>query len=249
MKTTYKEGDLFKSSHGVSVELIKRLHRGRGIARVVGTNFNFEVNIQNLSRGSFKTPFCKTVYGVGFLGETKLSNLKDVPSYVVWSNMIKRCYSTYKGNRSQHCYEDVEVDSKWHNFHVFHEWYTNKTLKFIESGVAPKLDKDLLGEGKRLYSPDTCCILPHSINCALIESKKKGDLPFGLTRKRNKYSGTITTEYSAKSIGSYFTVEDAVEAYSKEKIKSVQFLANKYHSFLEQHVYDKLMNWKPCVSM
>ena len=47
MKTTYKEGDLFKSSHGVSVELIKRLHRGRGIARVVGTNFNFEVNIQN----------------------------------------------------------------------------------------------------------------------------------------------------------------------------------------------------------
>jgi len=76
------------------------------------------------------------------------------PSGKAWENMKQRCYSeiyqkqypTYKG-----CY----VCDEWLNdYETFKKWFYEH---YKESFV---LDKDILFEGNKIYSPETCCFCP-----------------------------------------------------------------------------------------
>lgn len=245
MKKIYHEGDIFTSTYGTKVILVKRLDYKRCIVQVYGTSVEFLTHLTLLPSGKFKTPYCKTVLGVGYLGAIETSSVKHLPSYSIWTNMLKRCYTNYRGNVSPLAYAGVLVADDWHNFSTFNSWYSKKADVFDGTGVVPKLDKDLLSNGVGLYSCDTCCLLPHSINCAIIESKKGGDLPMGVVRNRGKYAARIMVESNLITVGSFVKLEDASSAYAAAKIRVVQELAGKYRYVLEPHVYKRLMQWTP----
>lgn len=109
------------------------------------------------------------VAGVGYATGTKdkpFSPQDYARAYEIWCAMINRCYLRGTGMRS---YKDVEVANEWHDFANFLAWFKSEVYSnSLVSGHSLALDKDLFGNGKKIYSADTCCFLPKSINSLLV---------------------------------------------------------------------------------
>lgn len=121
------------------------------------------------------------MYGVGCLGlmpdggkpKTCDKNGSETRDYVLWRNMIKRCYGGYDG---QSTYKDVVVCERWLVFANFLE-----DISFIEGyqywlehpneGVS--LDKDIKGNGSKVYCLDSCCFISRSDNTKEVWNSKR----------------------------------------------------------------------------
>lgn len=128
--------------------------------------------------GSIRNPYYPEVCGIGYVGQGKYKSKskegKHTKAYQTWINMLKRCYDPYKLNKSPH-YIDCFVCEEWHNFQNFAEWFY-KNYYEIE-GQRMELDKDILCKGNKIYSPDTCIIVPKRINILFTKRQdKRGDI-------------------------------------------------------------------------
>lgn len=119
--------------------------------------------LQNIKKGQIKNPYHKTVYGIGYYGYGKytarINNVKT-EEYVKWFSMFSRCYNE-KYQEKQPTYIGCSVSEEFWNFQNFAEWYNEK--KYV-CNYPLELDKDLLYEGNKIYSPSRCCLLPKEIN-------------------------------------------------------------------------------------
>lgn len=204
------------------------------------TGYLLTTSIDCVVDGYVKDPLYPNVHGVGCLGVGKytsrdLETSKITREYRCWSNMIERCYI-----KRQKWYEDVSVDSYWHNFQNFAKWYSDKIKIFDEFGIEDvDLDKDIFavkGEPKR-YSEDTCCLIPRKINRALIHISKEKS---GVLKRKYGYSVTIKNKIIATRL---LSEEQAILVYRRAKQNLLTDLANTYKSVIDEIVYDKLCNW------
>jgi hypothetical protein len=250
MKRVYKIGDIYTNKYGTSVEIIGYVpDKQQVIVSVVGTNVRLNVSSSTLKAGKYKTPMCRTVYGVGYFGQGKY-NCRDesgkiTPEYSAWSNMIKRCYTKYKGNRCQDLYENVKVCDEWLNFQTFAQWYVTNTERFRINNIIPKMDKDLLAESDRgvLYSPETVVLLPNVLNCNLVQKRITNKGHNGVNFANGKHTVQITFNY--KMMYFPFTDEkEAIEFYLSKKKEFITLLANEYKHVLDDKTYNLLVNWK-----
>ena len=100
----------------------------------------------------------------------------------------------------------------------------------------------IIGEG--VYSPDTCCFVPHIINCITISCKKvRGNLPVGVHKhmKCNKYSVNFKSEVY---LGGFNTPEEAFQVYKSLKEAYIKDIAEVYLNKIDSKVYDKLTSWE-----
>lgn len=157
----------------------------------------------------------------------------------IWRSMKARCYSSRLKN-----YEDCIVCEEWlHSYEAFMEWFLNNLYYCGEQKL--ELDKDLFSNGKKIYSPETCCLLPKRINVVLAFRKEKFDgLPTGVYLSNSgKYLTTIH-----KGIGhlskTFDTVEEASEFYKTNKERHIRELALAYKKYLPEKIFDTLWNYK-----
>ncbi|AGH32073.1 HNH endonuclease [Vibrio phage 11895-B1] len=178
----------------------------------------------NVIRGAVKDTMAPTVEGVGYLGTSR--NISKLPSYLCWKHMIVRCYSeNYHSTRET--YSDCEVISEWKNFCNFEKWFLTNYIKGYH------LDKDLLIQGNRVYSPDTCCFIPPSINSLIVEKGKIVDgCEAGVTKRRKKGSEDYNGLYNVQYAGVYLTrtsnLSEANSLYREFKKLHLEELADKY---------------------
>ena len=132
----------------------------------------------------------RTVCGQGYIGEGEFASCTSDGHrndyYRVWESMIRRCYSR-KVHVKQPTYEGCSVCDEWLNLQRFARWYTEN--HYAVSGETMNLDKDILVEGNRIYSPETCIFVPRRINLAF---RRRSD--FGGQRMVNtlrKYEGRL----------------------------------------------------------
>lgn len=87
--------------------------------------------------------------------------------YKVWVNMIRRCTRS-----NQKAYDDVSVCFSWLKASNFKNWYDENIYRIVSDSDLDRLhlDKDIKHIGNRLYSPDTCYILPGRINHFYVNS-------------------------------------------------------------------------------
>lgn len=121
---------------------------------------------KEIATGAIKSPFFKSVYGVGYLGsgiyKTSENNKKN-KTYDIWCKIIKRCYYENDVNYRSYGEKGVVVSEEWYNYQKFAEWYEkNKKENYV-------LDKDILGS--KLYSKETCIFIPKKLN-SLIQTSK-----------------------------------------------------------------------------
>lgn len=87
--------------------------------------------------------------GVGFLGEGQYNKTNSKRALDKWKGMMVRCYNLKSLVRAP-TYKGCSVCEEWHNFQNFAAWFKDN----FKEGM--HLDKDILTEGNKIYSPSTC---------------------------------------------------------------------------------------------
>lgn len=140
----------------------------------------------------------KPVHGIGIndalYNVTMQINKKQAicPYYKVWKSMIKRCFCD-KFKISSATYIDCTVHDEWLTFSNFRKWMETQDWK----GKA--LDKDLIVDGNKHYSPKTCMFVSQSINSLFSDCEaSRGEFPLGVSI--HKLSGLFRSSCRLSSV-------------------------------------------------
>lgn len=128
----------------------------------------------SFKNGNIKNPYIPTVCGIGYLGETITvdKNGKRLLSYEKWTAMLKRCYDEKVHERCP-TYINCEVCEEWKCYANFKQWFDNNYYELENERI--ELDKDILSEENKIYSPDTCILIPQKINGLFKEYNRATD--------------------------------------------------------------------------
>ncbi len=165
---------------------------------------------------------CKLVegWGINDLSSVKGSIRGHIPAYTDWVNMLERCFCP-KMQAKHPTYKGCKVHPDWRFLSNFKQW-ADKQFDYANRC----LDKDLLGDGSKTYSPDTCCYLTSSVNKFLINGgiylakhRMERGLPIGV--QRNGQSGFMANvgkgNGTRKYLGTFGTPIEAFNAFRQEK--------------------------------
>lgn len=246
-------GMLFITRQGYEAKIIKHIDSNRNTIQFNDERCTILENIPlgNLRKGRVNNPYHPTAYEVGYLGIGKYKSnerigetLKSTKHYSVWFSMLTRCYSKNM-QKDYPTYIGCSVDKKWHNFQVFAEWFEeNYNPDYMKKW---QLDKDILFEGNKIYSPETCRLVPKDINTLLvIPANKKSNLPTGVSL--DKPSGKYITELSKYGkkykIGRSLTAEEAFQIYRIAKEDYIKEVASLWKGLISEDIYKKLLSVK-----
>lgn len=187
----------------------------------------------------------KRVYGVGIrsTGEFKSTeNGKHTKLYTLWKNMLARCYSEVM-HKHRPTYKDCTVEGDFLDFQKFCSWYTNQVLCH---DTEYQLDKDLLIKGNKVYSEDTCLLVPRKVNMFLCKSEAvRGKYKIGVSYDKNYGMYRSQVSNSKEKTIEYFTTEMAAYAnYKNAKEDIAKRLAKQFEDKCDIRVIDALNSYE-----
>lgn len=148
-------------------------------------------------------------------------NGNKIKSYQVWQNMLSRCYSD-KYQKRRPTYRGCSVEEDWLSYKNFKKWFEEN---YIEGMV---LDKDLLVNGNKKYSKETCAFIPNSLNNLFQRCEEKTKLGYYYSKKDKRFISQIKKQNKKYVIGYFKSEEEAEKSYKKEKKKYCTIELNKY---------------------
>lgn len=235
-------GKRFITNEGCEIEIIEYQNSLNIVIKFVETENTTKTRLEHILSGKIKNLNYKSVYGVGFIGVGDYItsyNGKMTECYSVWADMLKRCYHE---KEIYPTYKYCTVYEEWHCFQVFAKWFKENYIEGFE------LDKDIVLKGNKIYSPETCCFVPHDINTLFVKSDKiRGSYPIGvyLHAKNNNFIAQIKIgNREKKHLGCFNNIEDAFIAYKTEKEKRIKLMSEKYKHMLNNKTYNALINYK-----
>ena len=155
--------------------------------------------------------------------------------------MIYRCYSE-KSQERHPTYKDVTVCEEWHNFQNFAEWMEDNYDPEIMQGW--QLDKDILFKGNKIYSPDTCRLVPAEINDTLKNVKVHNNILVGVSYniKNNNYRTWLPRNKKGKR--NFKTPEEAFQRYKTTREEYIKEVADKYKGQISNEIYQAMYNYQ-----
>lgn len=166
--------------------------------------------------------------------------------YTAWDNMKRRCTSE-RLKEKYPTYINVTASDEFKNFTKFHDWWFKQlgcNLPNVE------LDKDLLVKGNKIYSSNTCLLVPNFVNMFLIKRyADRGECLIGVYKDGVYKNGDIRykaqiSEYDIatgktiqKHIGCYRNELDAFAAYKTEK----EAMAKNYAAYLKGKIDNRVI--------
>lgn len=183
----------------------------------------------------------KLVYGVG-LNDANYNVTVSVNGkqemcefYRKWTNMLKRCYSE-KYKQGLTAYDDTKVCDEWLTFSNFKVWMEKQDWE------GKDLDKDLLSTlTNKIYSPDTCVFIDHSLNTFISERSIKSKLPYGVCKHGDRYQSGIRINGKRKHLGLFDSIGEAHEAWLSERRRLVEVFAGQQ---TDHRVKEALINYE-----
>lgn len=163
----------------------------------------------------------KKTFGVA---KKDIKTEKGDKCYTTWRDMLRRCYDK-KYHIKKPTYKDIKVCKKWLTFSNFKKWFDkNYRFDLEEKGIKLQLDKDLLKENSKIYSPKTCVFIPDRVNSFIRDIQTRENNTSGYTglsydKKTSKWYVRITDFYTHKniSLGLFENKNMAVKAYEKAR--------------------------------
>ena len=245
---SYKDcvGKVFKSLNSGDFKVLKYNDNRNVQIQFLKTGYEAKVELGSIRNGEVKDLYSPSVYGVGIIGAKYSPKINGVQTkeYVLWKNMLRRCYSdSFKKQRPT--YEGCKVSDNFLHYEYFYEW-CHKQIGFTNKGF--DLDKDLLVKGNKVYSEDTCVFLPQEINKVLTKSTaSRGEYLIGVHwSKTNKAFVAQVRGNKGKQehLGFFNTELEAFNAYKQAKETFVKELANKWKGEIDKRAYHALINYK-----
>lgn len=193
---------------------------------------------------TIKNPYSK-LCGVGLLGNATStdSNGNIKKSYNAWKNMIHRCYNE-KEHKREPTYQECLVCDEWLYYSNFEQWWDNNYYEINNQEMW--LDKDILVKDNKIYSPQTCVIVPQDINLLFIKrDAKRGNLPIGVSyfKRDKKYMANIGKFGKQHYLGLFDTPTKAFEAYKQAKEQHIKDVAEKYKDEIPRKLYEAMYKW------
>lgn len=180
------------------------------------------------------------VFGVGINDEiTPVTKCHKVYSH--WQMILRKCFD--QKYKTQHpTYKDVTMCEEWKRFSVFKKWFDTNYVEGYD------LDKDLLSDnGRKIYSPDTCCFIPHRLNLLLCSKKLgKDGLPRGIRKECHSYAVRICLHKGKRiRIGKIRSINEAIDIYNKIKKEYMASVVLEYYKngLITKRVYDGFLNY------
>lgn len=200
---------------------------------------------------SVKNPYHAGVFNVGIVGN-KIDYKKTKYEYQKWHDILRRCYDP-KYHENKPSYINCELCDNWRLYENFYKWIVSQEnyqkLKEINDCT---IDKDILYKGNKIYSPNTCCLVPKHVNILFIKSdRKRGEFPMGVSRyhkNSNLFQARCNNVYVGKTvlIGLYETPEEAFCAYKEYKEKLIKQVAQEEYDKgnITKKCYEAMMNYE-----
>ena len=175
------------------------------------------------------------------VNDTQLS--KSEQSVKCWLDLLRRCFPKSEHEKRQcQSYLNVKFYEPWLKFSNFKLWFDEN---YIEGYV---LDKDLLSNGIKMYSPSTCCFIPKELN-NILQTERKSSRKIGCSRFFNKSKGIFEPKMCVNgrttSLGKCYSETEAIELYKKEKKKLIDKTAKYYFAkgLISEKVYNSFLNY------
>lgn len=243
LKKVEHEGKVYPSNRFGDIKVLEYKNNKQVVIMFLNTGFIKEEAMGDIRSGHIRDNSLPTTCGFGYIDiEGASIGRNAIREYRLWNAMITRCYN--ENLRFKHeSYKDCHVSEEWRYLSNFKEWCNNQ-IGFDQEGF--HLDKDILVKGNKVYSPETCCIVPPELNCALAGNKSvRGALPQGViyNSTKTRYRARIQRSNKWESLGAYDTPEEAFDAYKPVKEAHIKSLAEKWKDKIDPRVYEALMNW------
>jgi len=168
----------------------------------------------------------KLICGIGINDADYITQAKNKPCcniYSVWQGILVRCYSE-KFQEKNISYIGCSICDEWLTFSVFREWMIKQDWR------CKQIDKDILFQGNKLYSPETCLFVTHEINSLLTSrSNFRGRYPQGVSidNASGRYQSQCRVKGKQTGLGLFSTPEEAHEVYKEFKYKMIAEIAEE----------------------
>ena len=215
--------------------------------------YKFRVNsiYGNFKSGSIKNPFHPSIYGVGITGNKypRSINCKMTKEYDTWIHILQRCFDE-KLKEKQPSYKDKECCDEWLYYPNFYEWlHRQSNFNKWNNGKRWAIDKDILVKGNKIYSPDTCCLIPQNVNCLFLKREaERGSYPIGVTYRNDGFLASCHNPFTnnREELGYYSTPEKAFDAYKAYKEDLIKRVAQAEYDAenITDECYRAMMNYK-----
>ena len=203
---------------------------------------------EDFIRGKVKCPYEPTIYGKGYIGEGEYKiteNGKPTKYYRTWHHMLQRCYDEDYKNKYP-TYKNCYAEEYMLNFQNFCKWMDENYYEI--DGERMCIDKDILHKGNKLYSRDTCLIVPHRINTLFIKNdKNRGKDVIGVRyhKRNNMYEAWCENgNGSHVYLGSYKTENEAFQVYKKFKENLIKQIADEYKPHIPNKLYQAMYRYE-----
>lgn len=156
-------------------------------------------------------------------GKRKRKQVFGCPYYRAWRNMLKRCYFD-KFQERQPTYKNCTVSREWHTFSNFRAWMV------AQDWGDKHLDKDILFEGNKIYSADTCVFVTRMVNNFTIDrgaARGKWQVGVHWDEKAGKFKSQCCNPFSGEQerLGLFDCEQQAHNAWAKRKLELAHELA------------------------
>lgn len=161
---------------------------------------------------------------VGYVdGKRKRKLVWNCPYYQTWVGMLKRCYST-KYQEKRPTYKGCSVSDEWLTFSNFKNWMENQDWE------GKQLDKDLLLEGNKVYSSETCVFVAPMVNSFTIDCRAaRGEWLIGVywDKRDRRFHSRCNNPFTKKleHLGLFTCELEAHQAWLKRKLELAYELA------------------------
>lgn len=173
----------------------------------------------------------------GFLCD--LENV-DKNIYFVWKDMEKRCYDKKDTNYSNYGALGVSVSEEFKKFSYFYDWYMQNTYDCDSLEIDKDCLSGLLDLENKMYSKNTCILIPSSIN-TFLSTLGKG---IYLTK-----AGTFCVRLRRKLLKVNKNFKSYEEAVNFKKDKDIEYLnilleENQVPSNIKKYLFEYVKIFK-----
>ena len=149
------------------------------------------------------------------------------PFYRRWYDMLTRCYSA-KHLEKFPTYKGCTVIEEWKTFSNFRNWMIEQDYE------GKQLDKDILIEGNKVYSPETCVFVSKLVNSFFVDSGAiRGDYPIGVSfnKPNGKFRSNCSNPFTKKGehLGCFDCPNEAHLVWKARKHELACMLADSEH--------------------
>ena len=167
--------------------------------------------------------------------------IKDLPYiqyyYPIWAfnprrqkqkydDMIRRCDERNYG----------VVCEEWRDFSSFAKWM--EKASYPDIGCVFHIDKDIMNPGNKIYSPETCCLVPYFVNLGY----EKPKLSLKKVNDENGQYSFILPGTTNKRV-SFETKEEAYQEYIRKKSNYIRKQAVKNRYAVTNEIYHAMCDY------